>query len=48
MSIVLWYRIFFPWLQYGDNLRLFPKDWDLIICEAFAEHCLQSLVSYGS
>ena len=39
MSIANWNRRVFPWLQYGDNLRLSPKLWDLIICEAFAEHC---------
>ena len=27
------------WLQYGDNIRLSPRLWDLIFCEAFAEHC---------
>ena len=47
MSVVLWNRRVLPWFQYGDNLGLSPYGWDLILHEAYVEHCEQPLVSFS-
>ena len=40
-------RNVFPVFQYGDDLRLPPYCWDLVLSEAVVEHCKQPLVSFG-
>ena len=45
-SVVLWNRRVLSWFKYGDNLGLSPYGRDLILHEAYVEHCEQPLVSF--